>query len=163
MSSEPDHEFRPLRTENVLNDEPRDLHPSRSMSHTIHTSISMSETYPGSTQEESHRRHRDESVERPVIMPSSSSTDVEDESDLERIQTTQSVRDRRAFEPIRSGDREELTRIASSFRGDLSLARTRTHESSALERQDTLAGVNVGDPVLDPKSPEFDVYKWTRM
>lgn len=153
MSSEQDHDFRPSRTENTLNDE----------SHETHTSTNMAETHSGSPQEETHHRHREESVERPVIMPSSSSTDIEDESDLERIQTTQSVRDRRAFEPIRSGDREELTRIASTFRGDLSLARTRTRESSALERQDTLAGVNVGDPVLDPKSPEFDVYKWTRM
>lgn len=32
-----------------------------------------------------------------------------------------------------------------------------------LERQDTLAGVEIGNPVLDPNSPEFDIYKWVRM
>jgi hypothetical protein len=32
-----------------------------------------------------------------------------------------------------------------------------------LERKDTLYGVDIGDPVLDPKSPEFNPYKWFRM
>lgn len=56
--------------------------------------------------------------------------------------------------------RQELTRIASNF-GNI-----RTHdesESDTLQRKDTLAGLKVGDDVFDPKSPNFDVYKWTRM
>jgi ATP-binding cassette subfamily G (WHITE) protein 2 (PDR) len=153
MSSEQEQDFRPTRTENILNEEAR----------TIHTSTSMADTYTGSVSEEAHHGHREESVERPMVMPTSSFTDFEDELSLQRTRTTQSVRDRRAFEPIHSGDREELKRIASSFDGELSLARSRTRDSSALQRIDTLAGVNIGDPVLDPKSPEFDAYKWSRM
>lgn len=33
----------------------------------------------------------------------------------------------------------------------------------SLQRQDTIAGINPGDPVIDPTKPEFDFYKWTRM
>ncbi|RDW88005.1 putative ABC1 transport protein [Coleophoma cylindrospora] len=93
-----------------------------------------------------------------------SSTHVEDydeigEDEVKRVQTSKSARDRREFEPIRVGDREDLERIASNFTG---LSRTTTG-NHALERIDTLYGVNLGDPVLDPRSPEFDLYKWVRM
>jgi hypothetical protein len=97
------------------------------------------------------------------MLPTESSTDVERKEGLERIQTSKSAHERRQFEPIRSGDREELHRIASSFGGSVALARSMTAESNALERRDTLAGVQLGDAVLDPSSPEFDVYKWSRM
>jgi len=97
------------------------------------------------------------------MLPSHSSTDVEEKSELERKQTSKSAQEQRQFEPIRSGDREELHRIASSFSGSVALARSMTAESTGLERKDTLAGVNLGDAVLDPSSPEFDVYKWSRM
>lgn len=75
-----------------------------------------------------------------------------------RIQTSATAREER-FEPIRAGDREELHRLAST------LQRTESYVTSAdaLERVDTLAGIQLGDAVLDPNSPEFDVYKWARM
>ncbi|EEP75711.1 hypothetical protein UREG_00558 [Uncinocarpus reesii 1704] len=46
------------------------------------------------------------------------------------------------------------------------LSRTSTRQAgdgTQLQRRDTLAGIQVGDPVLDPTSPEFDFYKWARM
>jgi hypothetical protein len=100
--------------------------------------------------------------ERPEIAHSRSSTSISDPSDLKRIQTTKSMRERRAlFEPIASGDRAELKRIASNWEGE-SMVRSSTR-GSGLERRDTLAGVNIGDSVLDPKSEDFDPYKWSRM
>jgi ATP-binding cassette subfamily G (WHITE) protein 2 (PDR) len=135
MASENEkHEYRPQRTENILNATPND-------------DKTVDDSYPK------------EEIERPAMLPSYSSTDVDD-GDLKRVQTSKSVRDRRQFEPIHSGDRAELTRIASQLGGSVGMVRTHT---SSLERRDTLAGVNLGDPVLDPNSPEFDVYKWSRM
>lgn len=100
-------------------------------------------------------------VEKPERYPSDSSTDVDDIQGLERTQTTQSVRDRRQFEEIRNGDRERLQKIASEFGGSVALSRSNTRAD--LERRDTLADVNIGDPVLDPSSKDFDSYKWSRM
>jgi len=134
MASDGDRQFQPIRTENILNHAP-----------------SM------------ERPNGDDIGERPSMLPTESSTDVERKEGLERIQTSKSAHERRQFEPIRSGDREELHRIASSFGGSVALARSMTAESNALERRDTLAGVQLGDAVLDPSSPEFDVYKWSRM
>jgi ATP-binding cassette subfamily G (WHITE) protein 2 (PDR) len=79
---------------------------------------------------------------------------------LHRTQTSETIR-RERFEPIRAGDREQLQRIASQFGGGSQISRTITNAD--LERRDTLAGVKLGDPVLDPSSSEFDVYKWCRM
>lgn len=94
--------------------------------------------------------------------PPSDITNVEEQPQLARTPTTRSVRERE-FQPISAGDRDELQRIASSFAGaGGSLTRTST-TASALERKDTLYGVDIGDPVLDPKSPEFNPYKWFRM
>jgi ATP-binding cassette subfamily G (WHITE) protein 2 (PDR) len=98
--------------------------------------------------------------ERPTLVAAESSTDSEEEK-IVRTQTGRSTIERQ-FEPINAGDREELQRIASSFGGSAALSRTQT-AASGLERRDTLAGVKLGDPVLDPENPEFDVYKWTRM
>jgi ATP-binding cassette, subfamily G (WHITE), member 2, PDR len=83
---------------------------------------------------------------------------IDEVEKLGRIQTSATARERQ-FEPIRAGDREELHRLASS------LGRTESYISTpaALERVDTLAGIQVGDSVLDPTSPDFDVYKWARM
>lgn len=137
MASTGDREFQPIRTENILNH-----HPS------------------GGTSDGAEKSHR------PSMIPSNSSTDVEEKDGLERMQTSRtsrSAQERRQFEPIRSGDREELQRIASTFSGSVALQRTITGMSSALERKDTLAGIELGDAVLDPSSPEFDVYKWSRM
>lgn len=62
--------------------------------------------------------------------------------------------------------RAETQRIATRTRSFTASRRTRTKsisDTSDLERSDTLAGVEIGDPVLDPSSPEFDIYKWVRM
>jgi hypothetical protein len=137
MASTGDCGFQPIRTENILSS-----HPSEESSNAV------------------------EQSQRPSMIPSGSSTDYEEKGELERTQTnrtSRSARERRQFEPIRSGDREELHRIASEFGGSVSLQRTATVQSSRLERKDTLYGVQLGDPVLDPSSPEFDVYKWSRM
>jgi len=134
MASSGAREFQPIRSENILNND-----------------TSKMEDNGGNP---SHR---------PSMVPTNSSTDVEENDELERTQTSSSAWERRQFEPVRSGDREELQRIASAFGGSMALARSRTRESTKLERKDTLAGVNIGDDVLDPSSPEFDVYKWTRM
>lgn len=115
----------------------------------------------------------DEGRVEPANIPSSVSSNVEDkdlelEQDapqpqlLRRTTTSRSARERE-FHPIAAGDRDELHKIASNFAGaGGSMTRTST-KGSALERRDTLYNVNIGDPVLDPKSPEFDPYKWSRM
>lgn len=103
-----------------------------------------------------------EFVDRPEITPADSSTDDEEKQDLQRSQTGRSTIERR-FEPIIIGDREELHRIATEFGGSSPVSRAPTNATSRLERNDTLAGVNIGDSVLDPSSPDFDIYKWTRM
>ncbi|KAK2736180.1 GTPase-activating protein [Myotisia sp. PD_48] len=56
----------------------------------------------------------------------------------------------------------ELARIASAF-SRVQTQRTAATREGPLERTDTLAGVRIGDPVLDPTKPEFDFYKWSRM
>jgi hypothetical protein len=88
---------------------------------------------------------------------------------LSRYQTNRSARERQ-FSPIRAGVEQELHRIATEldnlgrFRSS-SIARASTNKTadSALYRNDTLAGVALGDPVLDPKHADFNPYKWARM
>jgi len=130
------HEYRPERTENILS---------------------------------GHGDDRIEEDERPKMAPaqSSSSTNVELEDDvgeLKKIQTSRTTRTERNFEPISPGDRAQLARLASNFSGvgDGSMTRSSTR-ASTLARKDTLYGVDVGNPVLDPTSPEFDPYKWSRL
>lgn len=68
-----------------------------------------------------------------------------------------------AYDLIRPEDREELSRIASNF------PRHRATDSgvggvdSNIERKDTLQDIELGDPVLDPTSDQFNHYKWARM
>jgi hypothetical protein len=119
-----------------------------------------------------YRPERSENIlsgesERPELVhtPSSEDVEAEDEAgDLKRTETSRTMARERTFEPIMSGDRAELTRIASNFSSIAggSLARTPTR-GSELQKKDTLYGVEVGDAVLDPRSPEFDPYKWARM
>ncbi|GLA74143.1 hypothetical protein AtubIFM55763_005085 [Aspergillus tubingensis] len=55
----------------------------------------------------------------------------------------------------------ELTRLASNFP-----RRQSTLDSTVdgpVERKDTLEGLEMGDPVLDPTNDQFDHYKWVRM
>ena len=106
----------------------------------------------------------DSEIEKPELQHTHSSTDVESPK-LERSHTTRSTRLSRekTFESINPGDRAALVRIASEFGGNAELVRSATRQSTVLERQDTLAGLEFGDAVLDPSSPEFDIYKWIRM
>ena len=53
--------------------------------------------------------------------------------------------------------RETLRQIASLRR-----SKTDSSERPGLERAGTLAGVSDDDPRLDPESPEFDVYIWSK-
>ncbi|KAJ6109197.1 hypothetical protein N7486_001431 [Penicillium sp. IBT 16267x] len=70
--------------------------------------------------------------------------------------------DRTIFAHMSPEERDELSRIASNF------PRHRTTSSDLsgmtdVERKDTLEGLELGDPVLDPTSGQFDHYKWARM
>jgi ATP-binding cassette, subfamily G (WHITE), member 2, PDR len=71
------------------------------------------------------------------------------------------------FEPINAGDEEVLRRLASQLSRNQSYhsqaRRSSTAGSEGLERMDTLAGLDVHDPVFDPNSPKFDLYKYLRM
>jgi hypothetical protein len=97
--------------------------------------------------------------------------DDEDENEnevyeeLQRIRTSKSLARQQTFQPISIGDPEALQRIASNFHnvnGTLTRISTKTN-GDELQRKDTLYGVKIGDPVLDPGSNQFDPYKWSRM
>ena len=75
--------------------------------------------------------------------------------------TSRTVRERE-FEPICAGDREELTRLATTFSRRESVLSVQ-NIGDEIKRKDTLAGIELGDSVLDPTSPDFDAYKWARM
>lgn len=90
----------------------------------------------------------------------SSDTDVESGEELQRIRTARSMAPEHEFEPIRAGDRAEVARVASLFQ---SPSIPNSTSDAGLTRRDTLYGVHIGHPALDPKSPEFDPYKWARM
>lgn len=97
-------------------------------------------------------------------IPSTADSSTEFEGSLQPIRTNETAREEQ-FEPIRAGDREQLQRIASGF-GDSQLGRTFTNRTSGthdLEKRDSLYGVKLGDSTLDPNSPDFDIYKWTKM
>ena len=92
----------------------------------------------------------------------SSGTDVDSMEQLEKIRTSRSVVRQQQFEPIHSGDREQIARVASVFRTQSQATRNSTTDTN-LGRRDTIYGLELGQPVLDPESPEFDSYKWARM
>nr|POE75585.1 zeb2-regulated abc transporter 1 [Quercus suber] len=71
----------------------------------------------------------------------------------------------RGFEPINPGDEGILTRLATQMsRPSMSRRNTNTTTSGEeLERKGTLDGVEIGDPVLDPASPQFDLRTYIRM
>ncbi|EAS35179.3 ABC transporter [Coccidioides immitis RS] len=78
-------------------------------------------------------------------------------------------------EDVTGGDRptyEAIRTFSSSDSGPdnaqlaSALSRSVSHQGGyggQVERRDTLAGIEIGDPVLDPTKPEFDFYKWARM
>jgi ATP-binding cassette, subfamily G (WHITE), member 2, PDR len=65
-------------------------------------------------------------------------------------------------------DGPELAKIATVLsRGESQApipdqARTEDGEKPQLERKDTIAGMEYGDPKFNPESPEFDFYLWAR-
>lgn len=180
MASDGEKEWPPQQTENNLGEETTTTTTTSTgyVVATHHTTQSNSrlESFhnaydfgaPSQTENYGSTVKNDAGYERPGLHHTqTSSTEMEDDKDLQmqRTQTSRSVRERRQFAPIRTGDAEELTRIATLMEGDgasVAAARTSTR-GSELQRRDTLAGINVGDSVLDPKSPDFDPYKWARM
>jgi ATP-binding cassette, subfamily G (WHITE), member 2, PDR len=138
-SNTENHGYFPQRSENIL----------------------ANETHPG------YPRDEIEQLERHDRNASDRSSSLGQDADGAALETTDtytsSSGEERTFEPITSEDRAQLQKIASTFGGSVALARSNTGASSKLERRDTLAGVELGDPVLDPASPEFNVYKWARM
>lgn len=56
------------------------------------------------------------------------------------------------FQPIRAGDREELSRIASTF----------SQRRASLGRQNTVDLLPQDDPRLDPSNPKFEPYLFAR-
>jgi len=60
--------------------------------------------------------------------------------------------------------RAELARVASNFpRRHGSADSGVSGMDNSMHRRDTLEGIEIGDPVLDPTSEKFDHYKWARM
>jgi hypothetical protein len=128
----------------------------------------LARTDPPNEQSDRHSQgYPEDEIEQPspTLAHTNSSTDIDSGSPrLKRRDTTRSGKLTRqnTFEPINSGDREALHQIASQFSGHDELTRIATGTSN-LERRDTLAGLELGDAVLDPRSPDFDLYKWVRM
>jgi len=90
------------------------------------------------------------------------SGEFENAEDYERadvLESPSSPRDRE-FQQIRTGDRQELQRIASQVSMGRSLSRT---DSRHLSRRDTYADVGLDDLALNPASREFDAYKFARV
>jgi hypothetical protein len=171
-SEEEKQEWLPERTENIMSTETRTTSTGNII--TTHTTSRTENSHDTNDFAETSRAENYGSIVkddaddvRPGLHHTqTSSTEIEDEKDLriQRIQTSRSARERRQFAPIRTGDAEELAKIATSLEGaGGSLTRTSTARGEELQRRDTLAGIDVGDSVLDPKSPDFDPYKWARM
>jgi ATP-binding cassette subfamily G (WHITE) protein 2 (PDR) len=62
---------------------------------------------------------------------------------------------------IRPGDREELSRIASTFSNRRPSTFSR-QPSTTLDRLNTVDEMDMEDPRLDPGGPKFEVYLWAR-
>lgn len=71
------------------------------------------------------------------------------------------------YEPLDPSVRAQLTRLASRTQSYYSQRRSssvnQNDDPEALQRRGTLEGLELGDEVLDPQSPKFDLYKWIRM
>ncbi|PGH12263.1 hypothetical protein AJ80_06777 [Polytolypa hystricis UAMH7299] len=57
----------------------------------------------------------------------------------------------------------ELVRLATVLSRRWTQPSKDRTEREKLERTDTIAGLEPGDPVVDPLKPEFDFYKWVRL
>ena len=171
MASESGHaaNWLPERTENILHPQNTTTGSQNAVPTSTSSGIAGSQNGNSTSQTESFRNIVNDNLDgRPDLhhAQTSSTEETVDEKvhQIQRSQTSKSARERRQFSPIRSGDAEELQRIATSLEGagGGSITRTSTR-AEGLQRRDTLADVHLGDPVLDPKSPEFDSYKWARM
>ncbi|KAI1981745.1 GTPase-activating protein [Ophidiomyces ophidiicola] len=108
-------------------------------------------SFPPSDAVTEHSKHPNEKhrPESPSTPPSDLSSDESNEPIYEAIRTLS--------EHNYGADNAQVASILSR-----SPSRQRA-DSTQLERRDTLAGVEIGDPVLNPTMPEFDFYKWARM
>ena len=84
--------------------------------------------------------------------------DIEDLPGRKRSRSTSHSRDE-TINPIDAGI---IRRLATRTRTQ-SYHGSSTVESDALERKDTIAGLGMDDPVLDPNSPQFDLHTYIRM
>lgn len=66
------------------------------------------------------------------------------------------------FEPVRPGDREELTRIASSLSSSRRPSTLGRRDSTPITRMDTVDEMALEDPRIDPGHDKFDAYLWSR-
>lgn len=92
------------------------------------------------------------------------SSEITDDGTLRRVSTSRSTLEQRIFVPINPGDTAELVRIATKIeRTKSGAANGEIGDGADLEKKDTLYGIALGDPVVDPTHKDFDVYKWARM
>lgn len=64
---------------------------------------------------------------------------------------------------IEADDKAALQRLATQLSRTQTRRSSTTGRSNDLERKDTIAGLEMDDPQLDPNSPSFDLHKWIRM
>jgi ABC-type glutathione transport system ATPase component len=76
---------------------------------------------------------------------------------MARTETSKSTKSEFRMDPEAE---KEVRRIARTQTYTSSRGRAASTAGTELERSGTLAGVEWGDPVLDPTKPEFDIYKW---
>ncbi|KJY00318.1 ABC transporter like protein [Zymoseptoria brevis] len=62
-------------------------------------------------------------------------------------------------QPINAEERNILRRLATNSRRSMNHT---NEDPEALERTGTLDGLGMDDPVFDPNSPQFDLYKWLK-
>ncbi|KAK5138566.1 hypothetical protein LTR08_000154 [Meristemomyces frigidus] len=79
------------------------------------------------------------------------------------IQRTRTV-DRESYEPIMAGDEQVLRRLATGLSRNQSHRSTRRSsvDGGDVVRQNTIDGLELDDPVLDPSSPKFSLHLWIR-
>ncbi|KAF2092595.1 hypothetical protein NA57DRAFT_82150 [Rhizodiscina lignyota] len=121
--------------------------------------------------EDKHRSGEDLEIEAtpspreaPYIEPFEKLEEVETKDDLDHIDSesttnpysSDSASGSHEFSPINPGDKDELRRIAST------LSRKYTNRTGDLERRETITGIPDDDPVFDPSSKSFDIYKWAK-
>ncbi|RHZ44991.1 uncharacterized protein CDV56_102336 [Aspergillus thermomutatus] len=97
-----------------------------------------------------------------TIQPESVNQTIQDAGQKnQQVDQTREWVDSTVIEHMPPEQRAELARIASNF------PRRRPTNSGVsgpgIERKDTLDGLELNDPVLDPTSNQFDHYKWVRM